>query len=204
MPTFNSLTTKCGKSTATGSPSDPESSDTSFHFSHFFCSVRSSKMTQKEHLCPILSCAEQWLCLQLPFYLFLSSNMWLVKTGIENVTSSKSSKISRETAFNTSHLSLPHQSPCHLSHPLLQEKGPSVKEWVSAPFFFSVMEWVWHLFISRSELWQLFCHGVSNGPFCVKKQALAPLLKKKLLALFLLSWSTGTYFYVKKWGLALF
>jgi len=52
----------------------------------------------------------------------------LVTTEVEKVTSDKSSKISRETTFNaTCHLSLPHQSACHLSHPLLHETSPGVK-----------------------------------------------------------------------------
>jgi len=52
----------------------------------------------------------------------------LVTIDVEKATSDKSSKTSRETAFNaTCHLSLPHQSTCHLSHPLLRETGPGVK-----------------------------------------------------------------------------
>jgi hypothetical protein len=52
----------------------------------------------------------------------------LVTIDVEKVTSNKSSKISHETAFNaTCHLSLPHQSNCHFSHPLLRETGPGVK-----------------------------------------------------------------------------
>jgi hypothetical protein len=52
----------------------------------------------------------------------------LVTTDVEKVISDKSSKISCETAFNaTCHLSLPHQPTSHLSHPLLPETGPGVK-----------------------------------------------------------------------------
>lgn len=130
-----------------------------------------------------------------------------VSLGAEKVTSDKSSKISHETAFNTTcYLSLPHHSTCHLSHPLLHETGPGVNNWAPAPF------------PSR--------HGVSMAPFyvkkgvvapfsvmkwvlkllCVKKQALAPFLCQEVTTstFYFLSWSTGTFFYVKKWWMALF
>lgn len=66
-----------------------------------------SKMNQYGHPSSILPSAEEWVCLQLPFYLFLSSTNWRVTLVVEKVISDKCSKIFHETRLNaTCNLSL--------------------------------------------------------------------------------------------------
>jgi hypothetical protein len=84
-----------------------------------------SNLAPKEHLSPVLSSAKQRVCLQSPVYLSLPSAAQLVTLVIATVTGDRSSKIFRETTFNsTCHLSLPHQSSCHLSHSVAKWNRP--------------------------------------------------------------------------------
>ena len=72
-----------------------------------------SKMTW-EHLSPILSSAEQWDCLQLPFYLSLPSTTCLVTLVFEKETGNKFSKVFRETGFSsTCHFLTRQLVTCH-------------------------------------------------------------------------------------------
>ena len=124
MSSFASLTIECHLSMVMASPTGSASLVTSFHFSHFFCFVRSFENDTKRTpfsrfiFCRRVSLFVVTILPLLAFlYLMCHTSRWDDRW--------QSSKIFHETGFNaTCHLSLPHQSTRHLSHPLLHESRP--------------------------------------------------------------------------------